>query len=97
MRALARIGAVEFGGLRAWASSCDVLDSCLTSPKSIRCSTIGPSASAGTKVSAPTSSTVPTSSATNSGVCVGSVPLEGGTNFLAASEPAIASTGTTSQ
>jgi hypothetical protein len=66
-------------------------------PIMIRCSTMGARASAGTKVSAPTSSTVSISSPTNSGVCVGRLPDEGGTIFLAASEPAIASTGTTSQ
>ncbi len=61
---------------------------------SIRCSTIGPSASAGKKVSAPTSTTVPASSETNSGPCVGSVPAVAGTSFFAASEPAIARIGT---
>ena len=39
-----------------------------------RCSTTGPSASAGTKVSAPTNKTTPTSIVMNSGVWVGSVP-----------------------
>ena len=48
-----------------------------------RCSTIGPSASAGTKVSAPTMITTPTSSTTNSGVCVGSVPGPAGHELLA--------------
>ena len=51
----------------------------------------------GMKVSAPTTSTVATSSTTNSGVWVGSVPGPGGTCFLAASEPAMASAGTASQ
>ena len=41
--------------------------------------------------------TVPTSMATNSGVCVGSVPRLTGTFFLATSAPAMASTGTMSQ
>ena len=62
-----------------------------------RCSTIGPSASAGMKVSAPTMITTPISMATNSGVCVGSVPGLAGTIFLRASEPAIASVGMASQ
>src|SRR5438876_268656 len=39
-----------------------------------RCSTIGPSASAGMKVSAPTMITTLISMTTNSGVCVGRVP-----------------------
>ena len=55
------------------------------------CSAIGPSASAGRNVSAPMTITVDASSTTKSGVCVGSVPAEGGTCFFAASEPAIAS------
>ena len=37
----------------------------------------------------------PTSSPTNSGPSVGKVPAEAGTYCFAASEPAIASTGTT--
>ena len=49
------------------------------------------------KVSAPTSTTTPTSSATNSGVCVGSVPAPAGTIFFRASEPAMASIGIASQ
>src|SRR5262245_64875997 len=64
---------------------------------STRCSTIGPSVSAGTNDSAPTSSTTRTSSTTNSGPVVGSVPDDGGTIFFLASEPAIASTGITIQ
>ena len=44
----------------------------------IRCSTIGPSASAGMNASAPTITTVPTNSPTNSGVCVGIVPVLAG-------------------
>ena len=62
-----------------------------------RCSTIGPSASAGKKVSAPTSTITPISKTTNSGVCVGSVPGPAGTSFFSASEPAIASVGIASQ
>src|SRR4029079_3203899 len=58
-----------------------------------RCSTIGPSASAGTNVSAPTISTTPTSHATNSGVCVGNVPAVTAVALLAARLPAIPSTG----
>ena len=57
----------------------------------------GPSASAGTNVSAPTVITVPISTTMNSGVCVGSVPPDGGTLFAAASAPASASTGMASQ
>ena len=49
------------------------------------------------KVSAPTMTTTPISMATKSGVCVGSVPALGGTIFLRASEPAIASVGIASQ
>ena len=77
-----------------------VLSSCTRlscAANSSRCSTTGPSASAGTKVSAPTVITVPISTTTNSGVCVGSVPAEGGTCFAAASAPASASTGIASQ
>ena len=59
----------------------------------IKCSTIGPSASAGTNVSTPTMITTPISMAINSGVWVGSVPGPAGTSFLDASEPAIASVG----
>src|SRR5262249_6655081 len=59
-----------------------------------RCSTTGPSASAGRNVSAPTSSTVPTSRTTKSGPCVGSVPAPAGTSFLRASAPASARTTT---
>ena len=60
---------------------------------SMRCSTIGPRASAGTYVSAPTRITTPIRSTTNSGVCVGSVPGPVGTVFFLAREPAMASTG----
>ena len=58
-----------------------------------KCSTIGPSDSAGKNVSAPTMTTVPTSRPTNSGPCVGSVPLVTGICFLAARLPAAASSG----
>src|SRR5207245_9134753 len=57
---------------------------------SVRCSTIGPRANAGTKVSAPTRSTTPISRPTKSGVWVGSVPGPLGTIFLRASAPAMA-------
>ena len=62
-----------------------------------RCSTIGPSASAGTNVNAPTISTTPTSKVMNSGVCVGSVPAVTAVAFFAARLPASASTGIISQ
>ena len=62
-----------------------------------RCSTTGPSASAGTNVSAPTSSTMPTSIVMNRGVCVGRVPAVIAVARLAARLPAIASTGMISQ
>src|SRR5580692_11828075 len=58
---------------------------------------MGPSASAGTKVSAPTSSTVPISRITKVTPCVGMVPSLNGMRFLAASEPAMASTATIGQ
>ena len=45
-------------------------------------------------MSAPTIKTTPTSRTTNNGPCVGSVPALGGTDFLAASDPAMAMTGT---
>ncbi len=54
----------------------------LNAATEIRCSTIGPSASAGTNVSAPTETTVPMSSTTNSGPCVGSVPAVTGHALL---------------
>ncbi|EXI73859.1 MAG: hypothetical protein AW07_01995 [Candidatus Accumulibacter sp. SK-11] len=44
-------------------------------------------------MSRPTSNTTPISSVTNSGPCVGRVPAVTKIRFLAASEPAIASTG----
>src|SRR5262249_41672151 len=65
--------------------------------QSITCSTMGPSASAGTKVSAPTSSTVPMSSTTKFGPWVGMAPSDTGTRFFAASEPATASIATIGQ
>ena len=48
-------------------------------------------------LSAPITSIVPTRKATNSGVCVGSIPALAGTSFLCARLPASASTGTISQ
>ena len=50
-----------------------------------RCSTIGPSASAGKKVSPPTIRTTPTSRPTNSAPSVGKVPCEACSVFLPAS------------
>src|ERR1700704_726968 len=58
-----------------------------------RCSTMGPSASAGKNVSPPTITTTPTTRPTNRPPVVGKVPADGGTDFLAASEPAIAMAG----
>src|SRR5947199_8042975 len=55
---------------------------------------MGPSESAGKNVNAPTITTTPTSSDTKRGPCVGSVPAEVGVYFLAASDPAAASSGT---
>ena len=55
-----------------------------------RCSTIGPSASAGKKVRPPMMRITPTSRPTNSAPWVGNVPADGGTVFFATSEPAIA-------
>src|SRR5207253_2393426 len=59
-----------------------------------RCSTIGPSASAGKNVRPPTIRITPTVSPTNSPPVVGNVPADGGIDFFAASEPAIAIAGT---
>ena len=59
-----------------------------------KCSTTGPSTSAGTKVSAPTSSTVPTSRLVKSGPETGNVPALSAINFLRPSEPASARIGT---
>src|ERR1700730_4953568 len=58
-----------------------------------RCSTMGPSASAGKKVSPPTITITPTTRPTKRPPVVGNVPADGGTDFLAASEPAIAMAG----
>src|SRR6266700_4251784 len=58
-----------------------------------RCSTIGPNASAGKKVSPPMIRITPTTRPTNRPPVVGNVPADGGTDFLAASEPAIAIAG----
>ena len=57
------------------------------------CSTIGPSASAGKKVRPPTIRMTPTTRPTNRPPVVGNVPADGGIDFLAASEPAIAMAG----
>src|SRR5580658_7208834 len=63
-------------------------------PECIRkCSTTGPSESAGKNVSAAISTTVPTNKPTNSGPCVGNVPLVTGVFFLAARLPPIAISG----
>src|SRR3984893_9284416 len=58
-----------------------------------RCSTMGPSASAGKNVRPPTMAITPTTRPTNRPPVVGKVPADGGTDFLAASEPAIAMAG----
>src|SRR6185312_8797708 len=58
------------------------------------CSTSGPSARAGKKVRPPTMTITPTTSPTKRVPVVGNVPSDGGTDFLAASEPAIAIVGT---
>src|SRR4026209_2666655 len=60
----------------------------------MKCSTIGPSTSAGKKVSAPTMMITPIRSTTKRTPSVGNVPAEGGTTFLPTSDPAIASAGT---
>ena len=54
---------------------------------------MGPSASAGKKVRPPTIRITPTTRPTNRPPVVGNVPADGGTIFLAASEPAIAMAG----
>jgi hypothetical protein len=59
-----------------------------------RCSTIGPSASAGKKVSPPMIRITPTTRPTNRPPVVGNVPADGGMDFLPANEPAIAIAGT---
>lgn len=66
-------------------------------PTICKCSTTGPSGSAGMKVSAPTINTVPIKRPTNSGAWVGRLPTPDGTIFFAAKLPAIANTGTASQ
>ncbi len=58
-----------------------------------RCSTNGPSASAGRKVRPPTTMITSTVRPMNSGVAVGKVPAESGSVFLLASRPATASIG----
>src|SRR5262249_28974324 len=60
-----------------------------------KCSTMGPSASAGKYCRPPRIRITPIRRPTNRGPCVGNVPLEAGTFFFAASEPAMAITGTT--
>ena len=72
-------------------------DPILTTHVSIKCSTIGPKASAGKNVSAPTIKTTITRNKIKSGVCVGNVPWLTGTIFFLESEPAIASIGMASQ
>src|SRR5262249_12498185 len=57
------------------------------------CSARGPSASAGKKVRPPTIMITPTTRPTNNPPVVGKVPSEAGTDFLLASEPAIAIVG----
>src|SRR6185436_11926654 len=59
-----------------------------------RCSTMGPSASAGKKVRPPMIRITPTTRPTNNPPVVGNVPADGGIDFLAAREPAIAIAGT---
>src|ERR1700726_427123 len=66
----------------------NVLPACIN-----RCSTIGPRLSAGKKVNAPTITITLTSSVEKSGVVTGKVPSDGGTVFLAARLPAMASIG----
>src|SRR5208337_523107 len=58
-----------------------------------KCSTSGPSDSAGKNVKAPMTITVPIKSPTKRAPCVGKVPLEEGTLFLTAKLPAIARVG----
>src|ERR1700686_2470525 len=58
-----------------------------------RCSTMGPSASAGKKGRPPTITITPTTRPTNSPPGGGNPPPDPGPNFLAASEPAIAMVG----
>ena len=59
----------------------------------MKCSTTGPSTSAGTKVRAPTSSTVPTSRLVKRRPETGKVPELEATSFLRASDPASARIG----
>ena len=54
---------------------------------------MGPSASAGKNVRPPTITITPTTKPTNRPPVVGNVPTDGGIDFLAASEPAIAMAG----
>ena len=57
---------------------------------SLKCSSIGPSETAGKNVSAATTRIVPTRSATKSGPSVGKVPALAGTIFFLTRLPAIA-------
>ena len=71
--------------------SCVMSLSPRTAPRLQRkCSTMGPSASAGKNVSPPTMTTTPTRSPTNSGPWVGRVPAVAGTFFFCTSAPASA-------
>jgi hypothetical protein len=63
----------------------------------IKCSTKGPSESAGKKLKAPTMITTVISQMIKRGVWVGKVPTEGGTCFLRTKEPAMASAGIINQ
>src|SRR5437879_1706023 len=58
-----------------------------------RCSRMGPRLKAGKNVSAPTMTITPIRSTVNSGVVTGKVPRDGGTYFLPARFPAMASMG----
>ena len=95
-QALAKLGTVP------WENSAADMTDCgrsLSVPAKVwpaiiaRCSTTGPSARAGKKVSPPTIRMTPTRRPTNRPPSVGKVPAEGGSVFLAASEPAIAMAG----
>jgi hypothetical protein len=63
----------------------------------INCSTIGPSDRAGKKLRAPTSTVTATSQKIKRALWVGRVPLEAGTVFLLARDPAMARAGMASQ
>ena len=68
-----------------------------SAPCASRCSTIGPSASAGMKVSAPTRTIVADEQRDEERRVRRQRAADAGTSFFFASEPAIASTGTMSQ